>query len=302
MGNVPFSVHVPATTANLGPGFDCLGLALDLWNTISFTCEEAQPLITIGGEGKGILQEDESNLIIKTARQLATTHNKPLPKNLHIRCQNNIPVSSGLGSSASAVVAGLAGARKLLNLDLNNDALLQVAAQIEGHADNVSACLYGGLTLAGFENGEFVSNELVMKPLTAIIAVPNSSLSTESARKILPTHISFKDAAANIYQTVRLVKVLEFGDSDQLRTVMMDNLHQKYRFPHLPGAQQAMHAAINAGALGSCLSGAGPSIIAFSNHENIQNIEESMQQAYRENGLCARVFSLKCPAKSFYLS
>jgi homoserine kinase len=302
MGNKSFSVHVPATTANLGPGFDCLGLALDLWNTITFTCVKNQPLISIEGEGKGVLKEDESNLIIRTAKQLAASYGLSLPKNLHINCQNNIPTSSGLGSSASAVIAGLAGAREMLGLDIKDDALLQTAAQIEGHADNVSACLYGGLTLTGNEKGKFISNKLDMQPLTAIIVVPNFSLSTEAARKILPTQVPLRDSADNIYRAVKLVQILEVGKYDQLKSVMSDNLHQNYRLPHLPGAQEAMQSANDAGAYGSCLSGAGPSVIAFSNLENIKNIGDVMLQAYREIDLQARLFPLQCPAKGYYLS
>jgi homoserine kinase len=302
MVDASFSVHVPATTANLGPGFDCLGLALDLWNKITFSFKDKQPLITINGEGKGELKEDESNLIIKTAMQMAHIHGLSLPKNLHISCHNNIPISSGLGSSASAVIAGLVGAREILGIDINDDALLQTASLIEEHADNVSACLFGGLVLVGNEKGGIASYKLKMKPLTAVIVVPSFSLSTETARKVLPKQIPFNNSVDNIYRAVKLVSILEHGNYEQLETAMSDNLHQNYRWPLLPGAQKAMQSAIDAGAYGSCLSGAGPSVFAFSNQEKTQKIGNAMLQAYREVGLQARIFSLHCPAKSYYLS
>jgi len=126
MSENSFTVHIPATTANLGPGFDCLGLALDLWNTVTFSHIDGSSVIAIEGEGKGTLPEDETNLVFQSANQLAKTYGKSLPENLSIFCRNNIPVASGLGSSASAVISGLIGAKSILNIDISNHELLQL--------------------------------------------------------------------------------------------------------------------------------------------------------------------------------
>ena len=297
-----FTVHVPATTANLGPGFDCLGLALDLWNTITFSQKSHSSSVTVDGEGNGFLPEDETNLILTTAIQLALAHGLSLPKDLHIHCQNNIPIASGLGSSASAVIGGLVGARNLLGLKISDHELLQTAAKIEGHADNSAACLIGGLILAGNNKGDITIDQFHMRPLTAIIAVPEFSFSTESARKALPDVVQLSDAVFNINRTVELVHILEKGNYKHLKTAMHDRLHQVYRLPLLPGSEIVMQAAIDAGALGTCLSGAGPSVIAFSNQANAQAISNSMQSAYREAALPSQTFVLACPSKGYFIT
>ncbi|MDO9547176.1 MAG: homoserine kinase [Pelolinea sp.] len=297
-----FTVHLPATTANLGPGFDCLGLALDLLNTITFSLDNDPKTVTVDGEGKGILPENEENLIFLATNRLAGSHGSSLPEGLHIHCQNNIPIASGLGSSACAVIGGLVGARKLLGLDISDQELLQTAAQIEGHADNAAACLFGGLILVGNEKGIFNTTHLEMEPLTAIVAVPEFSFSTEAARKALPVVVPLSDAVLNIKRTVELVQILGKGKYEHLKTAMYDNLHQVYRLPLLPGAEEAMRAAIAAGAYGTCLSGAGPSVIAFSNRENAQGIGKAMLTAYEEVSLSSQFFLLACPAKGYFVT
>jgi len=302
MGKNSFIVHIPATTANLGPGFDCLGLALDLWNTVTFSLIDAPFPIAIEGEGKGMLPEDETNLIFQSAKQLANAHGKLLPEKLHISCQNNIPVASRLGSSAGAVISGLVGAKRILNIDISDHQLLQTAAQIEGHADNAAACLFGGLVLVRAENDTLHITHREIQPITTVVAIPEYSFSTKAAREILPEKVRLEDAVFNISRTVELVQVFQEGNYESLKETMSDKLHQVYRLPLLPGAEYAMQTALNTGAYGTSLSGAGPSVIAFTTQKLAPAVGDAMRSAYQHTSISARIFTLGCPAKGCYFT
>lgn len=297
-----FTIHIPATTANLGPGFDCLGLALDLWNTVTFTQIDGPFRLAVKGEGKNALPEDETNLIFQSANQLANAYGKSLPENLHIICQNNIPVASGLGSSASAVICGLVGAKNILNIDISNHKLLQTAAQIEGHADNAAACFFGGLVLVRSEIDALHITRQEIQPITAVVAVPNYSISTKAAREILPEIVRLEDAVYNISRTAELMQIFQDGNYESLRETMKDKLHQAYRLPLLPGAEHAMQTALIAGAFGSSLSGAGPSVIAFTTQKLAQTVGDAMRSAYQQSSISSRIFILGCPARGCFIT
>ena len=297
-----FTIHIPATTANLGPGFDCLGLALDLWNTVTFTQIESPFRLTVEGEGESVLPEDETNLIFHSANQLANAHGKSLPENLQIICQNNIPVASGLGSSASAVICGLIGAKNIFNIDISNHELLQTAAQIEGHADNAAACFFGGLVLVRSEIDALHIIHQEIQPITAVVAVPNYSISTKAARKMLPEKVRLEDAVYNISRTAELMQIFQDGNYESLRETMKDKLHQAYRLPLLPGAEQAMQTALITGAFGSSLSGAGPSVIAFTTQKLAQAVGDAMRSAYQQSSISSRIFTLGCPVKGCFIT
>ena len=297
-----FTVHVPATTANLGPGFDCLGLALDLWNTVTFSQIGGPFRLSIEGEGKITLPEDKTNLILQSANQLANVYGKSLPENLHIICQNNIPIASGLGSSASAVICGLIGAKIILNIDISNHELLQTAAQIEGHADNAAACFFGGLVLVRSEIDALHIIHQEIQPVTAVVAIPDYSLSTKAAREVLPEKVRLEDAVHNISRTAELMQIFHNGNYKSLRETMKDKLHQVYRLPLLPGAEQALQTALIAGAYGSSLSGAGPSVIAFTTQKLAQTVGDAMQSAYQQASISSRIFTLGCPARGYFIT
>ena len=297
-----FTIHIPATTANLGPGFDCLGLALDLWNTVTFTQIEGPFRLTVEGEGKNTLPEDETNLIFHSANQLANAYGKSLPENLQIICRNNIPVASGLGSSASAVICGLVGAKNIFNIDISNHELLQTAAQIEGHADNAAACFFGGFVLVRSEIDALHIIHQDIQPITAVVAVPNYSISTKAARKMLPEKVRLEDAVYNISRTAELMQIFQDGNYESLRETMKDKLHQGYRLPLLPGAEQAMQTALIMGAFGSSLSGAGPSVIAFTTQKLAQAVGNAMLSAYQKISISTRIFTLGCPAKGCFIT
>ena len=302
MNEKPFTIHIPATTANLGPGFDCLGLALDLWNTITFSQNVSSFQITIKGEGENALPKDETNLIFQSAKKLADASGKSLPENLHIFCQNNIPAASGLGSSASAVICGLIGAKRILNIDISNNELLQIAAQIEGHADNAAACLFGGLVLVLSEFDTLHIFHQKIQPITAVIAVPDYSLSTVSAREVLPEKVRLEEAVYNISHTVALMQVFREGKYESLKETMKDKLHQVHRLPLLPGAEYAMQSACTTGAFGSSLSGAGPGVIAFTTRKLAQTVGDAMQSAYQQSSISSRIFTLGCPVKGCFIN
>lgn len=283
-------VRVPATTANLGPGFDCLGLALDIWNEIEFSVFGDALSISIEGEGSDSLPKDSSNLIYQCMQAVSSRASRPLPEGLHIKCRNSIPVSSGLGSSAAAVIAGLLGAKALLNFQIEDQELLNLALPFEGHADNISACLLGGLAISVVTPENLIVKKLSIEPLHTVIALPEISMSTHQARAALPTSIALQDAVFNIGRTALTVTSLLEGDYENLKIAMQDRLHQPYRFGLIPGAEAAISAALAAGAFGAALSGAGPSVIAFVNQDH-QKVTRNIQRAFESVKTPIRIFT-----------
>jgi len=283
------TVRVPASTANLGPGFDCLGLALDIWNEVSFQVGGQGYLIQIEGEGAGKLPLDRSNLILRAADSLYKKAGAPFPSGIQLCCRNTIPVSSGLGSSSSAVIAGLLAAKKLLHSDISNPELLDLAADFEGHADNVAACLLGGLVTVLHTDNGWIAEKIPMQPVKAVIVLPEIQLSTSQARALLPDTVSRQDALANVSRTALLVHALRAGRMDLLAQAMQDRLHQPYRLKLMPGAENGLQAAYAAGASGAALSGAGPSLIAFAQN-NLAEIGSAIQQEFTKENIPSKIF------------
>jgi len=321
----PILISVPATSANLGPGFDCLGLALDLWNRVEIsksanqqtnkltnqqtnkltnqqtnklTNQQTNKLtnqqtpnseglsIEIEGFGADTLPRDEQNLIVQAARALYRRAQIPPPAGMNIRCQNAFPPGSGLGSSSSAILLGLLGANALLDQPLTPDEILTLANEIEGHPDNVTPALLGGLTISTVNDGQVIARKIPVAPLSIAIVVPYFDLSTHAARAALPKHIPLPDAVYNLGRTALVVEALRSGDLDLLGKVMDDRLHQPYRLPLIPGAADAFDAARGAGAAAVALSGAGPGVIAFTDSESMaQKTAAAMAQAFTAAGL-----------------
>jgi homoserine kinase len=256
-------VRVPATTANLGPGFDCLGLALGLWNTATFTLGGDDLVVTITGEGAGDLAHDSSNLVARAARRLYTHVGAAAPRGLQIACDLGIPLASGLGSSASSVIAGLLGANALLGGPASHTDIIRLATEFEGHPDNVAAARCGGLVVVVRSGDELITECIEMPPVTVALAVPELEYSTRAARADLPTFVALTDAVYNMGRATLVVEALRRGDLELLGKAMQDRLHQERRLQHVPGGQQAMTAALAAGAAAVAVSGSGPSLIAF---------------------------------------
>ena len=291
-------VRVPATTANLGPGFDALGLALDLWNETEFTLPEPDQSgirLEISGEGAGALPTDSSNLIVRSAQFLYERCGQPFPPDLCIRCTNRIPLGSGLGSSAAAVVSGLLGANGLLGRPCSPLEVLAMATEIEGHPDNAGAAVLGGLEVVVMENGQVVARKIEISALAVAVAVPEFNLPTHAARAALPRQVSLADAVFNLGRTALVIESLRTGDLDLLGWVMADRLHQPYRLPLIPGAEAAMLAALQAGASAAALSGAGPGVVAFG-RVDMAPAAAAMQAAFQSAGLPARTWILSTTA------
>lgn len=296
------TVRVPATTANLGPGFDCLGLALDLWNQVSFTPIPDGFQVELRGEGENYLPRGRRNPILRAALHLYAQVGAPAPKGLRVECDNHIPIGAGLGSSAAATLAGLLGANALLKGPLTEGQLLQLATEIEGHADNAAPALYGGLVVSiplPPGNGgspasppEMLTYRVDAPPIPVVVVVPKFKLSTQEARLALPRQVPLADAIYNTGRTALVVEALRKNDLALLSQVMDDRLHQPYRLQLIPGARGAIAAALASGAAAAALSGAGPGIIAFTGEADPENISQAMVGAFQQAGLAARPYHL----------
>jgi homoserine kinase len=279
-------VRVPATSANLGPGFDVLGLALALHNEV--TLEEADGVsVAIVGEGAGRLAPGADNVVARGVRMAFEAAGRPF-RGAALRCLNRIPPSRGLGSSAAAWVAGLVGGNALLGSPLGQEALLVLAARAEGHPDNVTAALLGGLTVSCWTGSRVAAVTLPVPPdITWIVLVPEIEGSTREARAVLPDPVSRADAVFNLQRVSLLLAAIGSKRPDLLAIAMEDRLHQPHRLRLFPWMAAATAAAREAGALGCALSGAGPSLLAAA-QGRADEVARAMEGAVREAGVgCA---------------
>ena len=281
-------VAVPASTSNLGPGFDCLGLALELRNELILELrdERGDPKIEITGEGARTLPRDASNVIVKAAQ---LTLPKKLPGRLVFKALNRIPLARGLGSSAAAVVAGIwAGAHLFATLRKTEDALESMAISLEGHPDNVAPCVHGGLTASLTVDGRPRSVRLAIHPsLSAVVCVPKFELATKTARAALPPKVPLADAVYNSSRALLLARALETGRTQYLSEYMNDRLHQPYRAKLVPGLREALDAARAAGSVGAALSGSGPTVFAFVTGDRGDDVGPAMVSAFRRKGVAS---------------
>ena len=283
-------IKVPATSANLGPGFDSLGLALDLWNETVVTLA-IEFSVRVKGEGAEKLSTSKNNLIVHAAQRLAECAGRSLPP-FHADCFNQIPLSSGLGSSAAATLTGLLAGNALLGNPFLREEILAIATEMEGHPDNVAPALMGGLVVSTTENDKVIARQIpTASPIHVTFILPDFHLPTKEARAALPENVSMKAAVHNISRAVLVTEAFRNGDMDLLGKAMTDTLHQPYRLKLIPGAEVAMNAAKEAGAAAVALSGAGPSLIAFSSKAE-PGIGEAMKRAFEAAGLTARIFNL----------
>jgi homoserine kinase len=290
-------VRVPATTANLGPGFDCLGLALDLWNEARFTLCGDGILVNVTGRGVEVLPRDESNLVAQAALRVYSEAGVAAPAGLTIDCDVRVPLASGLGSSSSAVVAGLFGANELLGHPYKREALLELAADMEGHPDNVAAAVLGGLTIVVRKDERLLTKKILVPEVHVALAVPDLPFSTRTARAGLPTEVPMTDAVFNLGRTPLVVEALRTGDFELLGQVMDDRLHQANRLELIPGGRAALVAAQHAGAAAVAVSGSGPSLVAFvSLATDAGTVAEAMAGAFAGAGVAARPLGLAASA------
>jgi homoserine kinase len=258
----PFAVHVPATSANLGPGFDALGLALGLANTVRVEPSDRVEVI-VEGEGAGALATDAENLVYRALARLAERADVAPPP-VRLRCANTIPLARGLGSSSAAIVAGLLAGNHLLGAPLGRADLLGLAVAIEGHPDNVTPALLGGVRICVVgERGLVQTAVPLARPLRAVLFVPDRPMATAEARGLLPAAVPRADAIFNLGRTALLVAALASGDYRLLAEATRDRLHQPARAALFPAMATFLRAALDAGALGACLSGAGSTLMAL---------------------------------------
>ena len=261
------SVRVPATSANLGPGFDCLGLALDLYARFDFE------LMTRGLEITGCREENagEDNLVYRAYVHTLKAFGIDA-RGLRLHIDSDIPLSRGLGSSAACVAGGILGAAALHGLKLSNEETLKLAAELEGHPDNAAPAIYGGLRVSLMEDGRALSLPCAVHPgLRFLALVPDFELRTADARAALPQSVPLKDAVYNLSHTAFLLKALEAGDPELIRLAMRDRLHQDARFKLIPGATALKERMEQAGAAACCLSGAGPTMLCLYTGDDFLN-------------------------------
>ncbi|HEX9125121.1 MAG TPA: homoserine kinase [Methylomirabilota bacterium] len=283
-------VRVPATSANLGPGFDVLGLALGLYNEIVYD-EAGRVTVTIEGEGAGRLDTGAGNVVARAVRMAYEAAGRRFP-GAAIRCINRIPPARGLGSSAAAWVGGLVAANAMLGSPLERDTLLTLACRAEGHPDNVAAALLGGLTVSCVAGETVVALSLpVPANLLWVVLVPEAESSTSEARAVLPDTVKRADAVFNLQRMGLLLAALASGRVDVLGAAMEDRLHQPQRQTLFPWMDAVRQAALEAGALGCVLSGAGPSLLAAVRGVT-QPVAGAMERALASAGVAGRAHSL----------
>jgi homoserine kinase len=285
-------VDVPATTANLGPGFDCLGAALDLNNRFEMRCIEGDgerfELVIEGSEGSH-LRGGPDNLVYRAAQRVWKEAGEP-PIAIEARVRLAVPPARGLGSSATAIVAGLMGANALLGEPLSREKLLELAIDIEGHPDNVVPSLLGGLCMtakAASHRWRVVRCEWSPEVL-AVVAIPAIRLSTSEARRVMPKVISIADAVTNLGSLTLLLQGLRTGNGDLIADGMHDRIHEPYRWGLIQGGRQVRQAAIDAGAWGCVISGAGPSILALTSKATAGAVSRAMVKTWEAEGVASR--------------
>ena len=280
------TVRAPATSANMGPGFDCLGIALDIWNVI--TVEVGVEGFHISGQGEDELPRDRSNMVWKSIARVFLEAGRPVPA-MSLTCRNDIPTARGLGSSSAALVGGLTAGNELCGRPFSQTDLLQIAAEIEGHPDNVAPALFGGMQIAVYEGDRVICAPVpVPEELSAVLYIPSLPMPTEEARGLLGIEVPRSDAVFNIGRAALLVRAMATGDLERLDIATEDRLHQPARQTIFFPMKNIIRAALGAGALGAFLSGAGSTVLALAT-ENEFTIGYEMADAAAKSGIDGEV-------------
>ncbi len=281
-----YTVTVPATTGNLGPGFDCLGAALSLYNRFEFA--EAEELrVTASGPGSEKIAKNKTNLVYQSLERLFDCIGRPKPVvSLDIKMQ--VPLSRGLGSSATAIVGGLMGANLLAGSPLDRAEILRLAIEAEGHPDNVVPALLGGCQLVAMQGQDWQICGLAWpKKLGVVALIPEFELSTSKARQVLPKQVPLKDAVFNAAHLALLTQALATGNLEWLQAALHDRLHQPYRQSLIPGLESVREAALGAGAIGLVISGAGPTLLALAPTPKLEAIGTAAVAAWQTHDIAA---------------
>lgn len=274
----PVTVTVPATSANLGPGYDTLGLALGLRDRLTASVTDAGLEVSVEGEGAGVVPLDESHLVVRCMRRLFAEIGDQ-PGGLRLHCRNVIPHARGLGSSSAAIVGGLALARGLASASMSDDDLFALAAEIEGHPDNVAPAVYGGLTISGRDGSFYSVGAPVDERVSAVVFIPPTGVETKVARGLIPATVPHADAAADAGNAALLIAALA-GRPEQLLRATRDHLHQDYRRPAMPDSL-ALVDALRADGVPAVVSGAGPTVLAFVHDGSAQTLARRCPDGWR---------------------
>lgn len=286
------TVKVPATTANLGPGFDCIGAALKLYNEFKFTRHESGLIIQVSGTEAEKVQTDESNLLYQAFVKLYEFIEQT-PPSVKIEIKLGVPLARGLGSSATAIVGGLVAANVLAGSPLSELQVMELAIAMEGHPDNVVPALLGGCRLAATSRtGWEICDITWHRHIVPVVAIPDFELSTSEARRVLPTQVSRGDAIFNTAHFGLLLRGLATNREEWLRAALQDKLHQPYRQALIPGYDAVEAAAVAAGAYGMVISGAGPTLLALTDELHTQAVVTAMTNAWKQAGIKSVVRSL----------
>ncbi len=274
----PFHVRLPATSANLGPGFDAVGLAMALYLTIDATHAEVFQIDATGRDAT-LCSALEDNLILTTFMDVLANAGILAPR-LHLKLNNEIPLGMGCGSSAAALLAGILLANHFGGLNLSSEQILEEACRREGHPDNVAACFLGGMTISAVvESGVVTATCGENLNWNLLLALPSVSLATSKARALLPARYSREDAVANIQSTALLVAAFAQGRGDLLRFAMRDRIHQPHRSEACPLLPRLLPLVNTPGVLGVALSGAGPSVLLIVENSAVQVLDSAIRQA-----------------------
>lgn len=266
-------VRVPATSANLGPGYDCLGLAVGLWLTVTATLADED---SFDYQGEGSLPDTPHNLSHQGFAAVYRELGLPVPK-VALQVNNPVPLARGLGSSSAALVAGAACADALAGGKLGRDGVFQLCARLEGHPDNVAPAVFGGFTVSAWQGDSWISRSLPLPGTWKFLfALPEAELPTLQARKVVPEQFSRDDVISTAARTALWALAVAQADAGLLRTATADVLHQPYREPLLPGFRDALAASLDAGAHAAFLSGAGPAVAAICSAEQVRAVSEAL--------------------------
>jgi homoserine kinase len=275
-------IQVPATSANLGSGFDSLGIALNLYNQVWM---EESDTISITSKDNVSIPKDETNLIYWAAKSLYERCGHKLP-GLKIIQLNNIPMARGLGSSSACIVAGILGANRMLGSPLSQKELTDLAAEIEGHPDNTTPAIEGGLVASAMEAGRVYSVSVpVSEKIRFVLFIPPFELKTEKARSVLPQQYSRSDAVYNLSRSALMTASLFSGKLENLRVAVQDKIHQPYRSGLIEHLDDVFRMSYELGSLGTYVSGAGPTIISMVSSDEAEAFSALAQSRLKEKGI-----------------